>query len=258
MEQGVRGATLADRGDSLEMAARLYFNGLYDASADMALRLRDFAPEDLAAYEQRTSALHFQLKRELAAISIRIRDRKRALRECRRCQELADIIKVDVADGRAIAHARLKANPKDVDALFYLGKLNLTYVWLHNDTLGQRAGIGEYREARRVLDDVLELEPDHVRARIARAFIDHAIDTRVPWAFRWVLGGGDKEGALSTVRETATLPAAPMVRAEAEFALWEMLTKANQMGDAEAVARSLSAEFPQNRELQRFLDARRN
>lgn len=248
----VQEAAPIERADSLVEAARLFFNGQYDASAEMSLRLRAQAPDDLATFEQRSSALHFQLKRELSAPG-RSRDRKQALRECERCQALIDAISADLVEGRRLAHAQLASSPRDVDVLFFLGKLDLTYVWLHNDTLGRRTGWGEYREARRVLEDVLEQDPAHVRARVARAFIDYVVDTRVPWAFRWVLGGGNRKRALATLREVATVPAEPGARAEARFALWEMLVRDGQIDDAAAVARELAADYPENRELQRFL-----
>jgi hypothetical protein len=246
------GGPRAPRTDSIEESARLFYNGHYDAAADMDLRLRASAPEDLASYERRSSALHFQLKREVAAAG-HPRDRDRALRACERCAALIAAIKADVEKGRALARARLDADPHDIDALFFLGKLDLTHVWLHNDTLGERTGWSEYREARRVLDDVLEQQPDHMRARVSRAYIDYIVDTRVPWAFRWILGGGNKKRALATLRETVSMPGTPAMLAEARFALWEMLTREGQTTEATALAAALSVDYPENLELQRFL-----
>lgn len=243
----------AQSADSLAEAARLFFNGEYDASAEMTLRLREQTPDNLATFEQRSSALHFQLKRELVATG-HATDRKRALRECTRCAALIEAIVADVTRGRDLAHARLKQAPADVETLFLLGKIDLTYVWLRNDTLGQRTGWSEYREARRVLDDALARDPDHIRARVARAFMFYVVDTRVPWAFRWMLGGGDKKRAIEMVRAaTDVLPIEPGTRAEARFALWEMLNRDGQTAGAVEVARDLAQEFPENRELQRFL-----
>jgi hypothetical protein len=98
----------------------------------------------------------------------------------------------EIADGRAAAKERLEAAEKDDEARFFLGKINLTHVWLHLETLGRRTGWGEYWEARRSLDAVLDRQPGHVRAMTARAWIDYIVDTRVPWGVRWMLGGGDK------------------------------------------------------------------
>lgn len=259
VDVGARVRATAQEGDgepaaSHEDAARLFFNGDYDAAAELSLRLRAAAPEDLATFEQRSAALHFQIRRELSGAA----DRKRALRECQRCAALIDAVRVEVVRGRTLAHARVERDPNDVEALFFLGKLNLTHVWLYNDTLGHRTGWGEYREARRVLEHVLERDPDHVRARVAYAWIDYIVDTRVPRLFKWALGGGNRKRALASMREAATLPGPASVRAEARFALWDMLSRDGQMADATAVARELAQEYPENREIRRFLDAASN
>jgi hypothetical protein len=246
-DQGTRAAP-----QSRAESARLFFVGQYSASADMALQLRGGAPDDLSTFEQRTSALHFLLKRHLTAEGVS-KDKKKALRECAPCAGLLADLKADLVAGRALAHARLAKDPADTDAAFYLGKMDLTHVWLHNETLGQRTGWSEYREARRLLQEVLARDPAHIRARVAHAWIDFAIDTRVPWAFRWVLGGGDKHRALATMRETVGMPGSVEERAEARFALWEMLARDKQIVDARVVATDLAAQFPENMELVRFL-----
>ena len=233
-------------------AARLFFVGQYTASAAMALQLRAQAPEDLSTFEQRTSSLHFQLKRQLTADGMS-KDKKKALRECATCADMLSELKADLVAGRALAHARLAKDAGDTDAAFYLGKMDPTHVWLHNETLGQRTGWSEYREARRVLQEVLAKDPNHIRARVSHAWIDFIVDTRVPWAFRWVLGGGDKNRALATMRETIAMPGSMEERAEARFALWEMLARDKQIDEARVIAGELAQQFPENMELARFL-----
>src|SRR4029077_20535197 len=102
-----------------------------------------------------------------------------------------------------------------------LGKLDLNYVWLQLGPLGRKKGWDEYWEARRSLDAVLKRNPGHVRARVARAWIDYIVDTRMPRGTRWVLGGGDRKRALSTMQESADAEAAYFVHVEALFALWD-------------------------------------
>ena len=122
-------------------------------------------PERLAAYEVRTSAIHFQIKRLLGEP----KDREKAVKACSRCPALVAAMTADVVRGQQIARARLKKNPRDQEALFFLGKINLNHVWLQLSTLGRRTGWSEYREARRAIEDVLAMSPRHVRARVARA-----------------------------------------------------------------------------------------
>lgn len=235
---------------SLDEASRLFYSGRYEESAAMAQVLRDADPDSLAPYELRTSALHFRIKREVSGAA----DKKDAFRKCAPCAEWLAALKTDIAAGRTRARDRVKANPNDTEALFFLGKIDLTHVWLHLETLGQRTGWSEYWEARRSLDAVLAREPGHIRAAVARAWIDYIVDTRVPRGFRWMLGGGNRKGALETARVSASAPGADLyTRAEAGFALWEMLTREKRITEATVVARDLQREFPENRELARFL-----
>jgi len=105
--------------------------------------------------------------------------------------------------GQSAAKDVLREHPKDPNALFFLGKLDLNYVWLVLGTLGRRTGWNEYWEARHSLDAALELEPEYLRARTARAWIDYIVDTRMPWGTGWLLGGGNRKKALSVMREAS-------------------------------------------------------
>lgn len=213
----------------------------------MALALRPDPANALATYELRTSALHFQLKRELTGQ----RDRKAALAACQPCTGLLTELTADIAAGRAAAKAELKRDERNDEARFFLGKIDLTHVWLHLETLGRRTGWGEYWEARRSLDAVLERRPDHLRALVARAWIDYIVDTRVPWGVRWMLGGGDRKGALAATARAAQAAGDRHTVAEARFAHWEMLTRDGRTSEAREVARTLHEMFPGNKELER-------
>ncbi len=165
-------------------------------------------------------------------------------------------MKTDIEAGRALARERLKQNDKDDESRFYLGKIDLTHVWLHLETLGQRTGWGEYWEARRSLDAVLERNPGHIRAQVARAWIDYVVETRVPFVFRWVLGGGDRKGALLVAAKAAAEPADTYTNVEARFTLWEMLVREKRRDEAVVVARSLFRDFPDNGELAKFIEGK--
>jgi len=236
---------------TLAAAQQLYYDGQYEAAAAQALALQSADPDGLPALELRTAALLFQVKRIIGEPA----DKKKALTACAECPALIAAINADVARGRALARARLKADPTDVEALFFLGKLDLNYIWLHLGPLGRRTGWSEYREAKRSLDALLKIEPQHVRARVARAWIDYIVDTRVPRGFQWLLGGGDRRRALAAVREAAQAEADFFTTVEARFALWEMLGREKQVADAVIIARELARDFPDNRELVRFLEA---
>ena len=70
-------------------------------------------------------------------------------------------------------------------------------------------------------------------------------------------GGGSKKTGLRVVREAAaaTSDGDFFERAEATFALWDMQVREQELVEAVATARQLARDFPDNRELTRFLHA---
>jgi hypothetical protein len=238
-------------GPVLADAQRAFFNARYQDAADLALTLQDSEDAGLAAYEVRTSALHFQLRDVLGGNHA---DKGKAFKLCAACPELLKAFLSDTAKGQALARARLKTNPVDEDALFFLGKLNLNYVWLHLETLGRKTGWSEYWEARRSLDAALKQNPQHMRARVARAWVDYIVDTKMTRGTRWILGGGSKKRAFIGARAAADAESEFFVRVEAEFALWEMLVRDRQLTEAATIARKLARDFPDNHKLTRFLE----
>jgi hypothetical protein len=235
---------------SLDDARRSFYGARYDAAAALTLELRTEAPELLAAYELRTSALLFQLK---AALGDQ-RDKDKAFKACQTCPDLLAAFLDDTARGQAVARARLRADTEDEEALFFLGKLDLNYVWLQLGTLGRKTGWDEYWEARRSLDAVLKRHPGNVRARVARAWIDYIVDTRMPWGTSWLLGGGNKKRAFVVMREAASAEADFYTEVEAEFALWDLHVRERKLTEAVEIARGLAHHFPENRDLARFLE----
>ena len=244
------GAQTPAKTPSLATAQRLFYNGDYEPAAAMALALFTLEPENLAAYELRTSALHFQIRREIGDAA----DKSKALKQCDRCASLMATFRDDTTRGLAIARVRLKADPQDNETLFFLGKLDLNHVWLHIGTLGKRTAWGEYREARRSMETLLKRDPGHVRARVAHAWMEYIVDTRVPFGFQWIFGGGDRKRALAAISEAASSDAGFFTKTEARFGLWEMLIREKKLAEAVATARILLADFPENRDLLKFLD----
>lgn len=233
----------------LEEAHRLFYSGRYEEAAALALDVRTGDADNLSASELRTSALHFQIRRALGEP----KDRDKAWKQCATCQELMSVFMTELTLGQATARARLATNPADDEALFFLGKLDLNYVWLQLATVGRKTGWSEYWEARKSLDEVLVRNPDHIRARVARAWIDYIVATKLPRGSRWMLGGGNKKRGLLVVREAAQTGAEPFVQVEAQFALWDMQVRERNLTDALVTARALSRDFPDNRDLTKFI-----
>jgi hypothetical protein len=235
---------------TLDDAQRQFYTALFSESAATAKAILDAEPGNLAAWEVRTSALHFQLRRLLGDA----KDRKAAFAKCAECPKVLSTFLADVNAGRAAARAQVAKDPADDEARFFLGKMDLSYLWLQLSTLGRRTGWDEYREARRLLDGVLEKRPMHVRARVARAWMDYIVGTRVPWGTRWMLGGGSRSRALEAVREAAKTPTDYFAEVEARFGLQEMLTREGMLAEALAVAKDLLMRFPDNEDLARFVE----
>jgi tetratricopeptide (TPR) repeat protein len=241
--------TLAD-------AQRLFYNAHYEEAAELALSLRAQGGHDLANDEVRTTALLFVLRGLLKGQDAHNGENKaEALKRCAKCPEVLAAFEADLHHGQGVARAILKTDPNDETALFYLGKLDLNYVWLQLGLLGKKTGWDEYWEARKSLDAVLKANPKHVRARVARGWIDFIVNTRMPWGTRWVLGGGNKKKGLAAVREGAEMPTDQFSHAEAEFALWDMLLREKKLPEATEVARRIAKAFPENAEVQTFLKA---
>ncbi len=246
-------ASATDSG--LADAQRLFYSARYGAAAELAGQLQSKAIEnqavDLAISELRSSALHFQIKSALGNAT----DRDKALKACATCPALMKAFQAELDRSLATAHAALKTNPQDDEALFFVGKLNLNFVWLHLGTLGRRTGWDQYWEARKSLDTLLKRSPTHIRARVARAWIDYIVDTRMPRGTKWLLGGGSRRRALAAVREAAAAEADFFTHIEAEFALWDMLVREKTMTEATVVARRLARDFPDNPEVTSYLAA---
>ncbi|HTH01093.1 MAG TPA: hypothetical protein VL882_12565 [Vicinamibacterales bacterium] len=245
---------------SLTDAYRLFYNARYEEAAAHAVALRATGAHDLENDEVRTSALLFQLRGLLNGQDARDNDNKgeksETLKRCLTCTEVMAAFMIDLHHGQALARARLKEKPNDEEALFFLGKLDLNYVWLELGLLGHKTGWDEYWEARKSLEAVLKRNPNHVRARVARGWIDYIVNTRMPWGTRWILGGGNKKRGLAAVREASTMEADEWTRAEAEFALWDMNVREKNFNDATVIAQRLGRQFPENREVAKYLATR--
>lgn len=239
---------------ALDEARRAFYDARYASAAaltaDRCLDADGSARDTAAQCELYTSAVLFQVRRLLGDA----KDRKAAWQQCAACPALVASFKAGMTRGVAAARGRLRQSSSDDEALFLLGKLNLNYVWLELGTLGHRTGWSEYWEGRRSLDAVLARQPGHVRAMVARAWIDYIVDTRVGWGRKWLLGGGDRRRALATVRTAAAADADFFTRTEARFALWDMLVRERDIAAAVDAAAALQRDFPDNPDLSRFLD----
>jgi len=242
-------AGLSGHGRKLADAQWSFFNARYEDAAEFALELCMSNPEDLAAIELRSSALLFQLKELLPERG----DKEKALKACASCSTLLTAFLAETTRGQTVARGVLKTAPADESALFFLGKIDLNYVWLQLGPLSRKTGWDEYWEARHSLDAVLAKNPGHVRAKVARAWVDYVVDTKMPWGTKWVLGGGNRKRALTSMQAAAAAETEFFIHAEARFALWDLQVRERNLPAAIAIATDLAPEFPENDELTKFL-----
>jgi hypothetical protein len=236
---------------TLEDAQRAYYNGQYEAAAAMTLEPCMTGANGLAACEVYTAALLFQVRRAMGPSP----DRGQAWKRCDICPSVLAAFRTALAHGQTVARARLREQPTDDETRFLLGKLDLNYVWLQVGTIGRKTGWAEYKEARSSIEAVLERQPEHLRARVARGWIDYIVDSKLPWGTKWLLGGGNRKRGLAAVREAAAAESDFFVRTEARFSLWDMQVREKDLDGARETARILLQDFPENQELRRFVAA---
>jgi len=241
------------RTSALEDARWAFYSARYESAAALADDPCVAQPSSLAACELRTAALLLQIRRAMGDSP----DADASWKRCNACPALLAAFDATLAHARPVARAQIRAMPLDDETLFLLGKLDLNYVWLQLGTLGHKTGWAEYWEGRRSLDTVLTRQPRHVRARVARGWIDYIVDTKMRRGTRWLLGGGSKSRGLATVRGAADTDADFFTRAEAVFALWDMQVRERDFAGAIVTAQRLLIDFPDNQDLQRFVDQRR-
>jgi len=247
----VASGNASDEAVGLDEAQRLFYNGRYDAADALTRNLCTADLEGLDGCEVRSSTLLFEIKRAVSGRG----DVSKAFKACERCADWLTAFKALTLSTQGIARAQLKAVPSDDNTRFFLGKIDLNYVWLQLGILGHKTGWAEYWEARKSLEAVLKQNPNNIRARVARAWIDYIVDTQMPRGTRWVLGGGNKKRGLAVVREAADADADVFIRAEAGFALWDMQVREKNIAGAVETARGLARDFPDNEELRKFLNA---
>jgi hypothetical protein len=243
-----------DRATLLDSAQREFYNARYESAARLTLDPCATGVDGLAACELRTAALLFQVRVALGPQT----DKGKAWKECAECPALVAAFKTALTQGQTLARAKLREQPTNDEALFLLGKLDLNYVWLELGTLGHRTGWSEYWEGRRSLDAVLERHPEHVRARVARGWIDYIVATKMRRGTRWLLGGGSKTKGIAAIREAAATEADFFTRTEARFALWDILVRERDIPGALAAAHVLMKDFPENQQLRTFIDTNRS
>jgi tetratricopeptide (TPR) repeat protein len=152
--------------------------------------------------------------------------------------------------GRAIdlANARLKVNPKDLQAKFDAGAaygLQASYVASVEGSVMSAFGIA--KNAYNAQEEVMDRDPSRVAAGLVVGTYRYLISTlNLPTrVVAYIAGfGGGKEKGIKLL-EGAALD--PETRVDAEFALMLIYSREGRHNDVVRIAHKLSTEFPKNR-----------
>lgn len=145
-----------------------------------------------------------------------------------------------------LADARIKANSKDKDAYFARGYAKgMHAAWMtmadHSYTAAARQGLS----ARNDSEEVLKLDANYADAKMAVGIQQFAVAS-LPRFVRMLVGiagiGGNKEGGLNLLRESAAHGTVTQV--ESQTALSLFLRHDRRYSEAFAVAKRLAEQYP--------------
>jgi tetratricopeptide (TPR) repeat protein len=149
---------------------------------------------------------------------------------------------------KQLAKARLRTNPKDVDAIYYLGAIEglkaAFAVSVERKFLGALGDAGSSVDRHR---EVLKLDPNYHDAEITIGLYDYVVGSLPPLVklianvsgFR-----GSKKRGLATIEKVAKK--ARWAADDAKSLLIVLYKRENRFADALAVCRELAAKYPRN------------
>jgi len=162
--------------------------------------------------------------------------------------KVVDQFRAWTREAKRLAEARLKQNPKDVEALYYLGA-----------TQGLKASFEEAVERRHFMAlrdgsdavdrhrDLLKLDPNYHDAEITIGLYDYVVGS-LPLPVRMLAGvtgaHGSKRRGLATIERVTR--EGRWARDDARTLLIVLYTREHRYGDVLALARELSAKYPRN------------
>jgi predicted Zn-dependent protease len=149
---------------------------------------------------------------------------------------------------KEICEARLKADPKDVDALYYLGASEgLKAAW---GSMVERSFMSALKNGNDSVDhhrDLLKLDPTYTDAKVTVGMYDYVVGALpLPVKIFASIGGfrGSKKRGLATLEEVAR--AGTWAKDDAKSLLIALLKREGRFRDAYTYANELSTKYPRN------------
>lgn len=165
--------------------------------------------------------------------------------------ERAQLFRQHVDRAMALADARLRRNPKDVDAHYDLGMANgLMASWIGTIEGKVASAFGSARRAYGSHEKVLELAPNRHEAGLIVGTYRYAVAV-LSLPKRWlayVAGfGGGKERGIAMIEQAAKVP---LTSTDARLALVLVYSREGRQGEALSLLTALMKDYPQNRLMQ--------
>jgi tetratricopeptide (TPR) repeat protein len=151
-------------------------------------------------------------------------------------------------EAKRLAEARLKKNPKDIEALYFLGAIAGLRASFHEAV--ERRHFAALREGSESVDrhrDVLKLDPKYIDAELTIGVYDYVVGSlALPVRLLAGVAGarGSKKRGLATLERVAK--DGRWSRDDAKSALILLYTREKRFKDVLALARELSAKYPRN------------
>lgn len=148
----------------------------------------------------------------------------------------------------ALANQRLRADPKDTEALFALGITHgLRANWNFLVRKAWRDALREATTGRRLHNKITDIDPENVDARLMQGLHDYVVGS-LPWTWRMLgfLVGirGDREKGIKTIEEVAAN--GDRNRVDAEIFLCALYRRERKPRLALPLLEDLIARFPRN------------
>lgn len=162
--------------------------------------------------------------------------------------DLADGFKAYTSKAIALAEARVRANKRDVDAMYDLGAalgLQASYVATIEGRVG--AAFSAARRAYNLHEDVLERDPRRLDAGLivgTYRYVVSALSLPARWAAYIVGFGGGKERGIQLIEGAMRHPETQI---DSSFALVLIYNRERRYADALRILSDLQRRFPRNR-----------
>lgn len=149
---------------------------------------------------------------------------------------------------KELSEARLKADPKDTDALYYLGAVEgLKAAW---GSMVERSFVSAMSNGKDSVNhhrDLLKLDPSYVDAKVTIGMYDYVVGSLpalVKLGATFIGYRGSKKRGLATLEEVAR--EGRWARDDAKSLLIALLKRERRYRDAYAYASELAAKYPRN------------